>query len=84
MYNWQHWWEKSEATLNPINVDPTDKVLGAQLCAWEQGYEMEVGEVTENLAALAERTWNLTKIADDSKLLRDIALIKNKIGRIIG
>lgn len=57
IYNWQHWWEKSEATLNPVNVEPTDQVIGAMLCAWEMTFEMEISTVMANLAALAERTW---------------------------
>lgn len=58
VYNWQHWWEKSEATLNPVNVAPTEQVIGAMLCAWEMTFEMEISTVMANLAALAERTWS--------------------------
>lgn len=61
VYNWQHWWEKSEACLNPIHVTPTDQVIGAQLCAWECTYEQEILFVVENLAALSERTWSLRR-----------------------
>lgn len=61
VYQWQHWWEHSKATLNPINVAPTDDVLGAQVCAWENTYEREINFVMENCAALSERTWNLTR-----------------------
>ncbi len=83
VYNWKHWWEKSKATLNPINVAPTDMVLGAQLCTWEQSYEMEISKVVENLAALAERCWNLKRKADDSQIFNDIRLLKKRLGRII-
>ena len=27
VYNWQHWWQHSVATLNPITVPETDKVM---------------------------------------------------------
>ena len=57
VYNWQHWWPKSYATEHPINVAPTDRVLGGMLCAWCTTYEMEISRVLENLPALAERTW---------------------------
>lgn len=61
VYNWQHWWEKSEARLNPIHIAPTDQLIGAQLSSWECTYEQEIGKIMENLAALSERTWNLRR-----------------------
>ena len=57
VYNWQHWWEHSVATLNPIHIQPTDQVIGAMLCAWEMTFEQEINTVMVNLAALSERTW---------------------------
>ncbi|MBQ9085391.1 MAG: family 20 glycosylhydrolase [Clostridia bacterium] len=59
VYNWQHWWTESEATKNPINIKPTDRVLGAMLCAWEMTFEEEISFVMSSLAALSERTWTV-------------------------
>jgi len=67
IYNWQHWWPKSDARLNPIHVQPTNQVMGGQLCAWEWTYEGEIQPVKENLAALSERTWNIKRFADDAE-----------------
>ncbi len=67
IYNWQHWWPNSIARLNPIHVQPTDQVMGAQLCAWEGNYSQEIDRVKENLAALSERTWNLFRWDDDEE-----------------
>ena len=61
VYNWQHWWEKSEAKLNPIHIPPTDQLLGAQISSWQCTYDQEIGRIMENLAALSERTWNLRR-----------------------
>lgn len=61
VYNLQHWWSNSEATLNPINLQPTDRVLGAQVSSWECTFEQEIGKVMENLATLSERTWNVRR-----------------------
>jgi len=58
VHEWQHWWDNSAAKLNPIHVEPTDRVLGAQLCSWECTYEQEINRVMENCTALSERTWN--------------------------
>ena len=62
VYNWQHWWEHSRATLDPITVPPTDKVMGSILCAWEMTYEQEVSRVMENLIAMNERVWNVERV----------------------
>ncbi len=64
VYNWQHWWEHSVATKNPINIEPTEQVIGAMLCAWEMTFEQEINHVMANLPALAERTWATDRICD--------------------
>lgn len=62
VYNWQHWWEHSEARLNPITVEATDRVLGAQLSVWECTFEEEIGRAVENLSALSERIWTVRRL----------------------
>ena len=57
VYNWQHWWEQSVAFNHPINVEHTEQVIGAMLCAWEMTYDQEINHIMANLPALAERTW---------------------------
>ncbi len=61
VHSWEHWWPHSRAKLNPIHVPATDKVRGSILCAWEMTYEQEVGRVMENLIAMNERVWNVTR-----------------------
>ena len=67
VHRWQHWWPKSEAYLNPITVADTDRVLGAALCCWEQSFEQEINAVMENIAAVAERTWNVQRRVSDEE-----------------
>lgn len=66
VYNWQHWWPNSKARLNPINVAPTENVLGAQLSVWECVFEHEISRTIENLTALSERVWTVKRLHDDS------------------
>ncbi len=77
-YNMQNFSKKSRATLNPVNLPPSEKVLGAQLCAWEACYEYEVNYVTENMAAFAERIWSHTRICDDAEFDKKLSTIKSK------
>lgn len=83
VYNWQHWWDKSEAKLNPVNLQPTENVLGAQLCAWEMTYEEEINLVMENLPALSERTWNTVRIDDDAAIISKTRTFKKLSSRLI-
>jgi len=59
IYRWENWWEKSKAYNAPIQLQKTDMVLGGELCSWGCEYEQEIDVMRENLAALAERTWNV-------------------------
>jgi hexosaminidase len=82
IYNWQHWWPKSVAHLNPIHVQPTDKVLGGQLCAWEGDFEEEMIRVKQNLATLSERTWTIKRYCEDeqfNKKLDSVLPLLNKL-----
>ena len=67
IYNWQHWWPKSPAHLNPIHVQPTKQVWGAQLCVWEWNYPEEIEYDKENLAALSERTWSVPRFLENEE-----------------
>lgn len=83
VYNWQHFWEKSVAKLNPINVTPTENVIGAQLSAWELTYEREINFVMENMAALSERTWSIQRICDDAEFHKKHVKIMHIAGKLI-
>lgn len=67
VYNWQHWWPHSEARLNPKNVQPTDQVIGAQICDWECTYEQSITFLVENTIALSERLWTVKRLWDDQE-----------------
>ena len=56
--NWQNWNPKSPAYHKPIQLPLTKQVKGAMLGAWEWNYAEEFPFVKENLAALAQRTWD--------------------------
>lgn len=82
VYNWQHWYPKSPAHLNPIHVPPTDKVKGALLCAWECTYEQEIARVRDNLAAMAERTWNVRRYAEDEEFEEKLVAVRRLAERL--
>ena len=83
VFNWQHWWEKSVATNSPIQLAPTNRVLGAQLCSWECTYEEEIGKILENLATVSERTWNVGTPPDTAPFLSRLRQVAHRIARLI-
>lgn len=83
VYNWQHWWEKSKATLNPINLTPTGNVLGALLCSWEFTYEQEINMIMENASALSERTWNVKRLCSDDEFIPKHRRLLDISGKLI-
>ena len=50
-------------------LDPTPKVLGAQMCAWEEGGEIQVPVLRSRVSAMSERVWN----TDAGKTYADFA-----------
>ena len=83
VHRWQHWWPESEAHLEPITVSPTDQVLGAILCSWEQSFELEIGALMENLAALSERTWNVRRSVTDEEYTEMYQAQRLRLARLI-
>ncbi len=60
LYTWKNWNAKTAAYEKPIVIEPTEQVLGATFCAWENDYDGEIATVRENLAAMSEKVWNIT------------------------
>ena len=83
VYNWQHWYEKSAAYEKPINVDPTEQVIGAMLCLWECTFEQEIYRGMRNLAALSERTWSTERHWSDTEFMHRANPTLNRIARFI-
>ena len=83
VYNWQHWWEHSVATKTPINVAPTENVLGSILCSWEMTYEQEMGRLMENLLAMSERVWNVERVLTDDGYNASYKKVCTRLGQLM-
>ncbi|MCY2926856.1 MAG: family 20 glycosylhydrolase, partial [Planctomycetota bacterium] len=44
--------------FDKLTLKPTPRVIGAQLCAWEEGGEIQVPALRSRVAPLSERVWN--------------------------
>ena len=83
IYNWQHWWEQSVAFHSPVNVEPTEQVIGAMLCAWEMTFDQEITPVMANLPALAERIWSTERVRSYEEFRLSFKPLYNLCARII-
>lgn len=83
IYNWQHFWKKSYAYLNPINISPTKQVLGGQVCAWECNYFQHIEKTKSYLAALSERVWTIGRYVTDQDFHKKYQFLLNKLDALL-
>ena len=57
IFRWENW-VRGMPSYNPIQIEPTDRVLGAQFNAWEMADEMTLPAARIRLPAVCERAWN--------------------------
>jgi len=57
MWRWENHWVHAPS-FTPIQIEPTDRVIGAQMCVWEQAAYKAIPSLRKRLAAMSERTWN--------------------------
>jgi hypothetical protein len=57
MFRWENWWDRAPSYV-PIQLTPTGKVIGAEMCSWEMAEEMEIPAIRTRLAAFSERVWH--------------------------
>ncbi len=57
MWRWEHFFA-SRPSFKPIQCNKTDRVIGAQMCSWEQDESIEFPSIRRRLPALSERVWS--------------------------
>ena len=72
IYTWKNWNKKTAAFEKPIVIEPTDKVLGATFCAWENDFDGEITPIRENLAAMSEKVWNINSEVSGGDFARSL------------
>ena len=83
IYNWQHWYKVSAAYEHPISVEPTENVLGAQICSWESIYELEINKIIVNLCGLSERVWTTLGKVDSEDFANRVNFVSVRIAQLI-
>jgi len=60
VYQWQNWLPTAPS-YDTIQIDATDKVLGASMASWDQPEYTEISSLRKRIPAMAERVWNVDK-----------------------
>lgn len=61
LWRWENWFDQAPSII-PIQLEETDLIIGAEMCAWEQAEESEIPSLRKRLPAMNERIWNTHEI----------------------
>ncbi|MBX2877199.1 MAG: family 20 glycosylhydrolase [Saprospiraceae bacterium] len=82
MWRWENWWDQAPS-FEPIQVDKSDLVIGAQMCAWEQKEEVEIPSLRQRLPAFVERIWNTKEKISFEEWKKRIEVQDVKLSKLI-
>lgn len=93
---WTHWWEKSVASVTPVEVPKDSPILGGQMCVWGDAmspknafaprHDMireEFGDLRLRLPALAEKVWSSYNNPDKDAFKADFAHHDRLLSKIL-
>ena len=84
IYTWKNlYFIDSPVHLNPMRLPPTEKVLGAQMCAWGGYFEQKLPYLREFVPATAERTWTIKRYCEDEQYLNKMHNINFMIDELV-
>ena len=77
-------WKQSKA-YGGVEIEPSEQLLGAMMCSWQQTYEQEINYIMENSAVISERMWNVEPRCSDEELMEKFEDIRSvtKVPRLI-
>lgn len=82
MWRWENWWDKAPS-FTPIQLEKTDLIIGAEMCAWEQPEEAEIPSLRRRVPAFVERIWNTEGNLSKEELLGLIEKNDQKLSKLI-
>ena len=81
-WRWENWWDQAPS-FEPIQVEKSDLVIGAQMCAWEQKEEVEIPSLRQRLPAFVERIWTTEEKIPFEEWNKRIKVQDAKLSRLI-
>ncbi|MDW3649841.1 MAG: family 20 glycosylhydrolase [Bacteroidia bacterium] len=83
MWRWENWWDKAPS-FEPIQLEKTPLIIGAEMCAWEQPEEAEIPSLRRRVPAFVERIWNTKGNLSSEELLKLIEANDQRLSLLIG
>lgn len=77
IYNW------NPLIFDTVTLQPTNKVIGAQMCAWEEGGEIQIPALRSRVPVMSERIWNTGAGREWSDFSRRLAATDQLLTRLI-
>jgi len=82
LWRFQNWWSRSPATENPIQLEKTDQIIGAQMCTWEQPQKVEFASLRKRLPIMNERIWNTKEEIPFEEFLKHLESTDTKLSKL--
>ena len=87
IYNWnmwrfENWWTQSPA-IEPIQLEETPLIIGAQMCTWEQVEGLEFKSLRKRLPVMNERIWNTKSKRPYSKFMKHLDSTDAKLSMLV-
>ncbi|MEL7532522.1 MAG: family 20 glycosylhydrolase [Bacteroidota bacterium] len=83
MWRWENWWPNAPS-FKPIQVEQSDLVIGAQMCAWEQAALVEFPSLRKRLPVFIERIWNTEKKVSYDQFMLLLEQTDQKLTQLTG
>ncbi|GHV15267.1 hypothetical protein FACS1894219_12070 [Clostridia bacterium] len=93
IYDWKPTHPDSPFYPDGFTIEPTDKVLGGQLCAWGdsilsednlvEGEKVEQRLIIERLTGVAENTWNIKKRLSFETFAENAEALTNALSKVL-
>ena len=80
---WANWWPRAPS-CTPIQIKPTEQVIGGQMCSWEQPEVVELPSLRKRLPIMNERLWNREPRLSLSDFLNSLEATDKKLSLLIG
>jgi hexosaminidase len=82
LWRFENWWEITPA-FTPIQVEPTNQVIGSQMCAWENQPQYDLPAIQWRLPAMSDRIWNPDKETEFENYQIRYRIQSNKLDKIL-
>ncbi|MBD0778648.1 family 20 glycosylhydrolase [Maribacter sp. ANRC-HE7] len=82
MWKWDNWYDKAPS-YNPIQMEKSPLVIGAQMCSWEQSEKVEIPSLRKRLPVYMERVWNTDKKIPFEEVMNHIDILDDRLSKLI-